>query len=127
MISTSIWNTAETSVPTIDPSRVKLTSKLADDVVRYLRSASMIVRTTDMAPDVLSPEKGSCVNRSVFADGTYFWSASLLYYVEHYGLKPDDDFLRHIEANNFVPTEPTSDQISEVLEALGIQSESQDR
>jgi hypothetical protein len=127
MRSTSIWDKAETSVPTIDPNRPKLSSKLADDVVRYLRSATIVVRTTDMAPDVLSPEKGDCVNRSVFADGTYFWSASLLYYVEHYGLKPYSDFLRHIEANNFVPTEPTPDQISEVLEALGIQSESQDR
>ena len=70
--------------------------------------------------DVMAPEKGPRIRKSIYSDGEWFWSESLPDYVENYLLKPSDEFLDHCRAHEFVPARPTVDQINEILTMLGV-------
>jgi hypothetical protein len=79
-------------------------------IAGFLRGGTVILRVPGSDVDRVEPANGRIVPMSTFTDGTWIWGDALRYYVETHGVAPEQDFLAHIVAHEYVaptPDEPT--------------------
>jgi hypothetical protein len=77
----------------------------ARDVVQnYLDDGVLLLGSTDVMQDVITPQLGAVVPMSFRTDGRWIWTDTVAYYVREYGLAPDRRLLDHIlERRTMVP------------------------
>lgn len=88
-----------------DHPRITDPAELAN-VVRFLRSGTMIVRVTGLDTDRVDSTRGEAVPLSTMTDGEWIWGDGLRYYVAAYGIAPEPDFLAHMAAHEYVAVRP---------------------
>jgi hypothetical protein len=97
----------ESGKPFFNPDHEKLHDEAErSSVASFLRGGSIILRTTGRDIDWIDQERGQVVPLSFRTDGQWIWSEGLAYYVEGYGIAPDDDFLRYVRGRNYIADTP---------------------
>lgn len=69
-----------------------------DRMVQFLSGGTVILHTTARMRDVLDPDGDEVVPTNFRTDGEWIWTDTVTYYLEYYGLAPDADLIKHIEA-----------------------------
>ncbi|MER5387733.1 hypothetical protein [Saccharopolyspora sp. NPDC002686] len=67
-----------------------------EHVLAHLRAGQVLVSTDTTMIDVVQPGRGSVVPIGFRTDGVWLWPEAIAYYLEEYGLAPDERFLAHI-------------------------------
>lgn len=72
-----------------------------DEVERlldYLDGAMPVLSTDDTMVDIFDPGQADVVPLTFRTDGTWIWTDTVSYYLEHYSLAPDTELLAHLQA-----------------------------
>ncbi|GAA2525702.1 hypothetical protein GCM10010423_19430 [Streptomyces levis] len=65
------------------------------DLVRYLRSGSVLAASGSAVHDILSPANELIDGLHLLTDGEWFWCTDLAHYVERYHVPVDPRFVEH--------------------------------
>ena len=84
----------------------------------YLENATVVMHTTNRTRDVLADDDAQVVPLTVRTDGTYVWAGPVAYYVQKYGVAPDQDFIDYAKTRNYEVRTPSDDEIAEAAEAI---------
>lgn len=85
--------------PQFDQDHPQLTDQ--DELQRvldYLRAGEVLLSTAATMDDVVRPDRGRVVPTTYRTDGVWLWPDAVSYYLEEYGLAPDEQFFAHIRA-----------------------------
>ena len=85
--------------PQFDQDHPQLTDQ--DELQRvldYLRAGEVLLSTAATMDDVVRPDRGQVVPTTYRTDGVWLWPDAVSYYLEEYGLAPDEQFFAHIRA-----------------------------
>ncbi|WP_396445968.1 hypothetical protein [Actinomadura sp.] len=80
-----------------------------DAVLRYLREAPVAYDSGRRFRDLFDPARPETVPDTYQTDGTWIWLGGVAHHLEHHGIPPEPDLLRHIRENNaqLPPEDPT--------------------
>ena len=71
------------------------------NTLHYLNNGHIIRYTLGVVEDFLAPSKMIIGPPNVYTDGTWAWTADVMYYIEKYHIQLPDDFLTHMALNNW--------------------------
>lgn len=98
----SIWVPDENGQPVVDPQLGRADDpELKRKVLAYLHSGLAFLRAAGRTADRLDPAKGQVVPLIYMTDGEWIWSGSDIYYLEQYGILPQQAFLDHMAAHSY--------------------------
>jgi hypothetical protein len=80
-------------------------------LVRYLTGAPLALRAHGLEPDPLDASRGHVVPVGYRTDGSWVWQESSGYYLDSYGVAPEDEFVAHIERVGYVPPLELPDEV----------------
>ena len=86
------------------------------EIIKYLDNGNMIVACAGVVKDVLSKSGEIAGVPSILTDGVFVWTGVLRYYIEKYHAILPDEFIQHIEANNWQMPELSEAKILEISE-----------
>lgn len=86
------------------------------EIIRYLEDGNIIVACAGIVEDVLSKSGEFAGVPSIKTDGVFVWTGILGYYVKKYHAVLPDEFIQHIEANNWQMPELSESEILEISE-----------
>ncbi|MEU5696228.1 hypothetical protein [Actinosynnema sp. NPDC020468] len=69
------------------------------NLVAYLESGARVLVTPTLLTDVVEPARGAVVPTNFLTDGTWVWTDTVTYYLEHHSLAPEPDLLAHVNAH----------------------------
>jgi hypothetical protein len=78
--------------------RVVTDSHERDRMLQYLTSGTPVLHSVARSQDVVKPDAGQVVPASFRTDGEWIWTDTVAYYLERYGLAPDEELAAHIDA-----------------------------
>ncbi|GAA1991480.1 hypothetical protein [Amycolatopsis minnesotensis] len=87
-------------------------------VLVYLRAGEPLMSTDAALVDVVEPRRGQVVPTSYRTDGVWLWPDAVTYYLEQYGLAPDEGLLEHIRTAGQVPEKPDAVGLDRALRHL---------
>ncbi len=96
---------AERGTPASDSPNLKT------DLLKYLKSGSIVTTGRSLAVDELDPDHKLRVPVRIQTDGVWVWSSADWYYLEHYDLFPEAEFIQHVRARGFMMNEVSKDTI----------------
>ncbi|EME62738.1 hypothetical protein [Amycolatopsis decaplanina] len=67
-------------------------------LVAYLAGGTPVLVTPSLLDDVVDPDRTAVVPTNFLTDGTWIWTDTVTYYLEHHGMAPEPDLLGHIRA-----------------------------
>lgn len=79
-------------------------------VAAYLEAGAPVMHTTARGIDVLQDD-AQVVPLTIRTDGEYVWTGPVTYYVQTYGVAPDDAFLAYVRERDYAPRIPSEDEI----------------
>nr|WP_037831766.1 hypothetical protein [Streptomyces sp. NRRL S-325] len=88
------------------------------DLVRYLRGGSVLFATPSAVPDVLSFTGAVIGGLHLLTDGRWLWHSDLAYYVEHYHVAVDPEFVAHVQGNDWAVPELSDSDMDAILTML---------
>ncbi|SFN49996.1 MULTISPECIES: hypothetical protein [unclassified Streptomyces] len=98
-------------------------SKHGRDLIRYLRSGSLLIATPSAVRDVLSPRGAVIRGLHLLTDGKWLWFSDLSHYVERYHVALDRVFIQHAQSNHWtVPGLSDSDSDAMLTTLIGAES-----
>jgi hypothetical protein len=65
-------------------------------LVAYLDGGTPVLLTPSLLDDVVDPGRTAVVPVNFRTDGTWIWTDTVTYYLEHHGLAPEPDLLGHL-------------------------------
>ena len=71
----------------------------------FLKAGDVLLATTARETDVFDSSLGEVVPQNFRTDGTWIWTDTVTYYLDTYGLSPDQELLDHIRARGYVKAE----------------------
>jgi hypothetical protein len=87
----------------------KVSLENMDRIISYLKSGVAGVVAPAISRDFLSPRHEIIGSLALRTDGEFLWPSDLAHYVEKYRVGLPEDFLRHMEMNDWqVPVVDTS-------------------
>lgn len=94
-----------------------------DDVERariadYLTAAPVVLMCSGFDPDPFDPAAPAQVPLHLHTDGEWVWSESLGYFVERYGVAPEDALVHHLRARDYRCPAVTSTMLDRIGAAL---------
>jgi hypothetical protein len=93
-----------TGVPWFSPNRWRIPDpELRRALVGYLNSAPLVIRAQGYEPDPLDPQRRPWVPVSYRSDGTWVWQEASAYYLDRYGVAPQDALVEHIQRQGYTP------------------------
>ncbi|MDT5024552.1 MAG: hypothetical protein QOE61_978 [Micromonosporaceae bacterium] len=78
---------------------------------RYLNDAPLALRAHGLEPDPLDPSRGHVVPVGYGTDGTWVWQEASGYYLDTYGVAPEDELVEHIEQAGYTPPHELPDEV----------------
>jgi hypothetical protein len=100
--------------------RIGLDHQERDRVVAYLSRGAPLLITLALSDDVMDPALAGIVPMNFRTDGEWIWSDAIAYYLDRYGLAPDDAFLEHIRQRRYMSTEVDEITLHRALSALQV-------
>jgi len=83
---------------------------MEQNILHYLNGGHEFFLCMGIVEDFLDPQKTIIGPPNMWTDGTWVWTSDVMYYVEKYHIQLPDDFLTHMELNNWqCPHVNTSD------------------
>lgn len=104
--------------PILPLDRQPLNSDERDLVLQFLLGGKIAARTSGRSIDKLDESRGKVVPSSLATDGTWIWSRATAYYLQHHGVAPEPDFLKHIRKCNYTAAQPDPDTLSQAIVTL---------
>lgn len=89
-----------------------------EDLVRYLRSGSVLAATASAVHDVLSPTNELIDALHLLTDGEWFWHTDLAHYVEQYHVPLDDRFVDHARLQGWEPPQLSQAELIRMADAF---------
>jgi hypothetical protein len=80
----------------------------------YLRRGAVILAIMEYTTDIIGGKFGTSGGSGIISDGVFYWRGDAANYVEHYGVAPDEEFIKWARDNNWEPPELSMDQIIEI-------------
>ena len=117
--------------PWFSPNRWRVTDpELRGALTGYLRAAPLVLRAHGYEPDPLDPDRRPTVPVGYRSDGTWVWQEASAYYLDRYGVAPEDALLEHIHRRGYaapaeLPTQALAD--AEAAALSGTPTEDQPR
>ena len=97
----TLFNFSEFGVPNAD-SITKYFSKTPyehkNEVISYMKTSGKEKCVCGLAYDVVTGEVIG--TRKIIHDNKYSWTSYLIYYIEKYNLKLNDEFIQHVLSNS---------------------------
>jgi hypothetical protein len=98
--------------PFFSPDRRRLIARPERaSVLRYLQAAPMVLRASGMEPDPLTDSGSRVVPLHYRTDGEWVWQEACCYYLQEYGVAPEDAFLAHMATRGYLPAPRLSPEI----------------
>lgn len=120
MKQVGIWDTLIAGQPTFAKDHPLLSKELAIRIANYLDRGVIMLHTTKMKADLFDPQANLKVSCSMRTDGEWIWEDAVGYYVRHYLLAPDENFMSYLKSRDYISRTPNETEISSVLsEFLG--------
>lgn len=92
-----------------------------EQIIHYLKTAKAWIATSSPGvDDALDPTSRAIAPRQYLTDGRWEWPADLAYYVRRYHVRLPDEFIAHMERNNFEPPELDDDDMERLDLWLGL-------
>ncbi|WP_436949846.1 hypothetical protein [Streptomyces sp. SudanB52_2052] len=88
------------------------------DLVRYLRAGSVLAATTSRVHDVLSATNELIGGLHLLTDGEWFWYTDLAYYVEHYHVPLDAQFVDHARGRGWTPPQLSDADLARIADTF---------
>ena len=70
-------------------------------LLEYLNSGHVVLESRGLAPDVLAAGEPEKVPMVFLTDGRWVWPGAVAFYLEHYDIAPETQFLGHIRAQGW--------------------------
>ena len=86
----------------------------AASIVAYLREGHVVSTTGMSVHDALDPSKMYIAVLGVATDGSWIWPTDLSYYVGTYNVDLPDEFIDHMQRQNWHVPVFTEEQVSEI-------------
>lgn len=86
-------------------NRAKVDPDEAQRILAYLNAGAIVLFARSFIKDAFFPDNPPAVPLTYETDGVWIWAGATRYYLEHYGLPPEPDFLAHIRANDYAVPE----------------------
>ncbi|MFD6391573.1 hypothetical protein [Nocardia sp. NPDC060259] len=77
-----------------------------ESILSFLRGGALIRASNGKSIDQIDPSSGNKVPRVFRTDSVWIWTAAARYYLEEYGIAPEQRFLDHIVACNYQAATP---------------------
>lgn len=88
--------------PWFSPNRWRVADpELRQALTGYLRGAPLVLRAHGYEPDPLDPDPRPTVPVGYRSDGTWVWQEASAYYLDRYGVAPEDALLEHIHRRGY--------------------------
>ncbi|MFD3704969.1 hypothetical protein ACFWUP_17685 [Nocardia sp. NPDC058658] len=87
-------------------------------ILEFLRGGSPIRAANGKSKDQIDPSKGKVVPRVFKTDGEWIWTAASRYYLEEYGIAPEEEFLSYIESCDHQAATPDIQARERAVQAL---------
>ena len=78
-------------------------------ICEYLKNGILLIASPGVVSDVLDVDKRYIGSPSIYTDGIWAWPEVLEYYVQKYHVRLKNNFIKHIESNNY--NNPTEDSV----------------
>lgn len=95
----------------------RLSPEDAELIGKYLADCKVIMRASSVIRDVFSTRENK-IPLKVRTDGKYVWPETVTYYVTHYSVVPDREFIDYVKARNFDVRVPSETEITEALAVM---------
>lgn len=103
-------------------SLIELKNKKAEypkeKVIDYLKNGHYISGHRGYTKDLFDESKKTAGGKSEITDGMWVWTQDVIYYIENYNIGLPDEFLIHMEKNNYKVPKITEQIIYEIGEGL---------
>ncbi|MGC4987701.1 hypothetical protein [Nocardia salmonicida] len=87
--------------PITSSRRIVTETEEKEKILAFLSGGSLVRAANGKSKDQIDPTKGKVVPRVFKTDGTWIWTGASRYYLEKYGIAPEEDFLSHIESCDY--------------------------
>lgn len=87
------------------PDHPRLDGEERERALCYLAEGQLLMHSGSQLQDILRPEFGQVVPTSFRTDGPWVWNDATWYYLHHYSLAPEADFLQHMRELGFARPE----------------------
>jgi hypothetical protein len=114
-----LWNQVVDGRPRLDPDLTRTADQgLIARVMHYLNGGAPVLRAPTLMDDHLDATRKGRVPMVFLTDGEWIWSGEHRYYLQHYGILPEADFLRQMEDRDFEAPSATEAAQQRALELL---------
>ena len=97
-----LWSEVVDGRPSLDPDLTRTGDQgLIARVMNYLNGGAPVLRAPTLMDDHLDVVARSRVPMVFMTDGDWIWSGEHRYYLQHYGILPEPDFLRQMEDHGY--------------------------
>lgn len=87
-------------------------------ILSFLSGGGLIRAANGRSRDQVDPSRGNKVPRTFRTDGQWIWTGATRYYLEHYGIAPEAEFLTYIESREYYASLPDADTIALAVRML---------
>jgi hypothetical protein len=114
-----LWDEVVDGRPRLDPDLTRTGDQgLIARVMNYLNGGALVLRAPALLDDHLDAVRKDRVPMVFLTDGEWIWSGEHRYYLQHYGILPESDFLRQMEDHDYVAPAVTQAAQRQALEVL---------
>lgn len=95
----------------------RLSPDEAARVGAYLEAGATVMHTTVRGADMLDGD-APVIPLTIRTDGQYVWTGPVTYYVQTYGVAPDDEFLAYLRAREYEVRVPTDAEVAAAAQLI---------
>lgn len=116
----NIFDGRDGDVPTFQ-GRPSLSKEEQELLLAYLDEGAAILTFRSLAEDLLDPARPEKIPLVYQTDGTWVWSSESTYYLRHYSIAPDREFVEYIRSREYRYTAPATEQVEAASRAVQAQ------
>lgn len=85
---------------------------------RYLEQGQIVLVSPSWVDDLLNTQVRRICQYSILTDGTWIWPSALVYYLKTYHVVLPEEFLMHMESNNWLVPELDDSELDDICNQL---------
>lgn len=108
-----LWSAPADQMPVLDPILSRTDdADLKQRVLSYLKGGDGVLRAPMLLDDQIDRSRKEKIPFVLSTDGEWIWSAEHEYYLEHYGVLPEQAFLDHMAAHGYIAPTPSPEAVA---------------